>query len=88
MKMIVLAGGADVSNTSKTTPFGDVDESSWFAPYVAYAVENNLINSTLKTFRPNDTITREEVMKILALSLKLDTGKFTKTSFTDMTNDS
>lgn len=86
--MIIGTIGGDITNISKTTPFSDVSELSWYAPYIAYAVKNNLINATLQTFRPNDTITREEAMKILTLSLKLDTSKFTSTSFSDVTVDS
>lgn len=88
LKMIIGTIGGDITNISKTTPFSDVSELSWYAPYIAYAVKNNLINATLQTFRPNDTITREEAMKILTLSLKLDTSKFTSTSFSDVTVDS
>ena len=86
--MMVGVIGADISNIDKKTSFVDVTESSWYAPYVAYAIKNNLINTTLKNFRPNDTITREEVIKILALSLKLDISKFTSSSFTDVANNS
>lgn len=88
IKMMVGAIGGDIATIDRKTPFADVTDSSWFAPYVSYAVKNNLINATLKNFRPNDTITREEAMKILALSLKLDIDTFTSTSFADVANDS
>ena len=74
--MVLGTVGADLSGGSTATPFEDVPESSWFAPYVAYGVEHHIINSTLSRFRPNDTVTREEAMKILALALEIDTGKY------------
>ncbi len=44
----------------------DVKDSDAFAPYVTWAVENELVTAADKLFRPNDKITREEAVVILA----------------------
>ncbi|MPM07059.1 hypothetical protein SDC9_53363 [bioreactor metagenome] len=52
--------------------FGDVTLTNWFNGYVDTAASYSLIagyNST--TFAPNDTITREQAMTILARAMKL-----------------
>ncbi|MBR2885252.1 MAG: S-layer homology domain-containing protein, partial [Clostridia bacterium] len=46
--------------------FLDVDSDDWFAPYVAAAHGAGLIDGSDGMFRPNDTITREEICKIIA----------------------
>lgn len=58
--------GIDYSNadTSKLT-FVDVDANSWIAKVVVKAVELNMIDGANKNFRPNDSITRAEAMKML-----------------------
>lgn len=81
--MIVLASGADVTTISTSVPFEDVNTSSWFAPYVAYGLKQGWISSNNRNFRPNDTIKREEAIKILALVLKLEVKNKT-TTFSDV----
>lgn len=46
--------------------FIDIDSDDWYAPYVAIAYSAGLINGSDGMFRPNDTITREEICKIIA----------------------
>ena len=45
--------------------FSDVDRDSWYAPYIAAAYEKGLISGDNGMFRPNDSITREEICKII-----------------------
>ncbi len=58
--------GIDYSDadTSKLT-FADLDANSWIAKVVVKAAELNMIDSSNKNFRPNDSITRAESMKML-----------------------
>lgn len=51
--------------TSQVTSFSDVATTDWYAGYVSLAVTEKIISTTQTTFRPNDTITRAEVAKIL-----------------------
>lgn len=41
-------------------PYSDVSKEAWYAPYVAYAKSQNIIDNASK-FRPNDGMTRGEV---------------------------
>ena len=58
-----------VSSTYKGT-FDDVAENFWGTGYIEAAYDMGLINGADGKFRPNDTISREEMCKILYVSLK------------------
>ncbi len=45
--------------------FSDVNSYSWFYNDVLIAIKNNVINPNMETFRPDESITREEVAEIL-----------------------
>ncbi len=46
--------------------FSDVKPTDWHAPYIAWAVENGLVNGVnANTFAPNSTITRQDMAVIL-----------------------
>lgn len=66
LKIVLRGMGIDYSDadTSKLT-FADVDANSWIAKVVVKATELNMIDSANKNFRPNDSITRAESMKML-----------------------
>lgn len=60
VKMLAAASG--VSGTSGEVPsFSDVEASSWYAPYVAWAEENGIANGSGGKFRPSDQITKQEM---------------------------
>lgn len=50
--------------------FGDVKSEDWFAGYIATAYKKGLVNGADGNFRPNDTITREEMCKIIASAVE------------------
>ena len=51
----------------KVKNFKDVEETKFYAPYVAWAEENEILaNEKENKFRPNDLITREEAAVMLA----------------------
>lgn len=59
VKMLVGYRGIEISDGK--TPFSDVSESEWYAPYVAAAYKNNLFSGYENgTFGVNSGITREE----------------------------
>ena len=63
----MLAGlaGADVSNCP-ATPFRDVPEGAWYAPYVNWALANGIVSGySVAAFGPNDGITREQLATML-----------------------
>ena len=63
----MLAGlaGADVSNCP-ATPFRDVPEGAWYAPYVNWALANGIVRGTsAATFSPDASITRQDMAVML-----------------------
>ena len=81
LKIIVNAAGLGKFATGTTSSFSDVSADSWYAPYVSFAVSKGIISKNAQ-FRPNDTITRAEIAKILVNVLGADTRN-TQTTFTD-----
>jgi hypothetical protein len=70
VKMLALAIG--LKPVSGQTTFADVPTTSWFAPYVAAAVEAGIVDGTsARTFSPDATLTREQMAVMLARALKL-----------------
>lgn len=67
----ILLSATNFDDSAEPAGFSDVKQTDWFARYVNYAVSKNIINgdSGYNTFRPNATITRAEVAKIVALML-------------------
>lgn len=49
--------------------FLDVAGDAWYAPYVYTAMASGLVEGQNGMFRPDDTITREEMCKMIALAL-------------------
>ena len=68
--LIVRALGLDVEEYGET--FKDVNEDDWYAQYIATAYKYGLVNGADGKFRPSDTITREEICKILASATDVD----------------
>ncbi|PKM73495.1 MAG: hypothetical protein CVU91_04190 [Firmicutes bacterium HGW-Firmicutes-16] len=66
----VRALGLQKSTTESS--FGDVSATDWFNGYVDKATEYGIITGyNATTYSPNDTITREQAMAILARAMKL-----------------
>ena len=66
IKIIAGVAGADVSGAS-SSKFSDVTAGSWYAPYVAWGVENGLINGVSDTsFNPNGRITRQDMATLIS----------------------
>ncbi|MNI00292.1 Endo-1,4-beta-xylanase A precursor [compost metagenome] len=61
-----LLRALDLSSTRETgRTFEDVDKDSWFAPVVAAAVDFGILNGDTAHIRPNDPVTREEMVVML-----------------------
>ncbi|MEK3885260.1 S-layer homology domain-containing protein [Paenibacillus sp. PL2-23] len=69
-KMLIRA--LDLENGSAKESFADVKAGDWFAPYVAAAAEQGIINGRSATkFDPNASITRAEMATMIARALKV-----------------
>lgn len=88
LKMVLKGLNTSVDSTLATSPFSDVAES-WQIPFVARAKELGIVsgqsvNGKL-SFRPNDTVTRAEAMKILLLAAGYTSNNISNTDFADVT---
>lgn len=64
VKMLAAAAGTEASGKGET-PFSDVSPDAWYAPYVAWAAENGLVNGSGGQFRPSDNITKQDMAVML-----------------------
>lgn len=65
VKLIAGAAGVDVSAYTNST-FADVKSTDWYAPYVAWAEKNKVVNGVdAESFAPNAKISREQMAVIL-----------------------
>ncbi len=78
--LIVRALGLEVKDYKGT--FTDVSATDWSAGYIAAAYEAGIVNGADGNFRPNDTITREEICKIIASAVKTE-SEAKELDFTD-----
>jgi len=69
--LMVRALGLEVKEYTGT--FNDVTSYNWYANYIATAFDAGLVNGSDGMFRPNDTITREEICKIIASATDVKT---------------
>ena len=81
--LIIRALNMDTTKYDNT--FLDVDSDDWHAAYIATAYNAGLVGGADGMFRPDDTITREEMCKIVACTIDAD-YQLKQTEFKD--NDS
>jgi hypothetical protein len=93
-----LAGIDETQYQGVTTQFPDVDPNVWYAPYVAWAVEQGIVNGYDDgNFHPDEPIIRQHACSILARYLRsqgveaettvapfADDGQFQQTSRADV----
>lgn len=89
LKIVLGAMKIDYSSVdgSKVT-FSDVDKNSWVAKVVVKASELGLIDTKNSKFRPNDSITRAESMKMLLNAASIETTTVSVSSFADVSTSS
>lgn len=64
-KVAAISLGADLAPYEDGGAFTDVDPAKWYAPYVAWAADNGVMEGNGDgTFRPDDPITREEMCQV------------------------
>ncbi|WP_394235057.1 S-layer homology domain-containing protein [Niallia oryzisoli] len=84
-KMITAAIGLDTKNVINPN-FTDVAEGSWYYPYVAALAGANIVGGYGdRSFKPDSTITRAEMAKIIVEAYDLvDKNQNVKNTFTDV----
>lgn len=83
LKIVINSTGWPVPTIGLNIPYYDVDSNLWYAPYVSLALSKGMIQNSNR-FRPNDTITRAEVTKILTLALGVTVTEPTVMTYSDM----
>ncbi|MFD1885732.1 S-layer homology domain-containing protein [Paenibacillus wenxiniae] len=82
----IIVRGLGLPTDQAAASFSDVKSDAWYAGAVQTAVSYKLINGFEDgTFRPQDTITREQAMMIVAKAMKL-TGLAERTSASNATS--
>lgn len=69
--------------------FDDLDNAQWAVPYIKYMAENGIMSGDGNSkFRPTDTITRAEFIKVLIYALDLENAEFEQAiNFDDVPSD-
>ncbi len=71
----ILLGAFSISPQGTTTRFSDVDNNFWYSGYIAKASSLGIVNGYSDgTFRPNGSISRAEMSKILSLLIQNANG--------------
>jgi len=80
LKMLIEAMNIDVNPNVGRFTFTDVDEDQWYAKYVRFAIDKNLIDVEGRQFKPTEQMSRDEVAEaIYRVKVLKETGatKFT-----------
>lgn len=89
IKMAIKGFRIDVVSPIDTPPFTDVGVNVWYAPYIQAAKAHNVTSGYKDgTFKPNNSITRAEALKILFEASTLKTTSTAKAKFTDVPDSS
>lgn len=82
---LYLANALKLQNTSAPNPgFKDVAASSKYYKAIAALNKAGIINGYGDEFRPNATLTRSQLAKMLTIGFKLQQSTITMTKFTDV----
>lgn len=74
LKILVFLKEGKTPETPEETCFTDVDLEEWYAPYVCFGKENNIVNGYENgEFKPNQKINVVEASKIIVEALDLET---------------
>jgi len=79
----IIVRALQMETSENLTGFSDVESDAWYAPYVYTAMENGIVEGEGGMFRPNDSITREEMCKIIVMALGEDTVSENSFTFAD-----
>jgi len=71
LKMLLLAMNVELDTNVTANVFADVPKGAWYAPYVKYAKDKNLIGTSSNMFRPEEGMTREEVADVIYRTILL-----------------
>lgn len=70
-KILFLGMNVDINPKVDVAPYQDVEVDAWFAPYIAYAKELEILDPDLSTISPNAPMTRGEVADAMYRLMKI-----------------
>jgi len=82
-------GGIKIPEFAGQTFFADTDPNAWYAPFVARAVELDLLDTDTPNFRPNEAVNKAEFLAMLfrTTNVKLAAYAKAKSIATDIPDD-
>lgn len=83
MKMSLEAAGADTDESGNGYFFGDA-AGHWAKKYINYAFENGIVKGYGGEFRPDQSVTRAEALKMAGMAVGLPSTACTSSDFSDM----
>ena len=86
----LMVRALDLESTVYNEIFNDVNNDDWYAGNIQVAANNNLINGYDGMFRPNDSIKKEEMLKVVVqayVNAKGDVKEKTDLSTIDDSNE-
>lgn len=87
VKMIVSALNLDISTETQTS-FADVESGHWAAKYIgAMSKLGYIVGDPDGSFRPEDDVTRAEVVTVINRILKIDAQKDIEAVYSDLTEE-
>jgi murein DD-endopeptidase MepM/ murein hydrolase activator NlpD len=77
LKMLILAMDLQMNPVVPRDLYDDVPKDAWFAPYVRYAKDKNIMEARGRNFNPEDGMTRAEVAETIyrTILVKLSESK-------------
>ncbi len=88
LKIILMGMEVTVDESSTTSTFSDVSSTDWFMPFVATAVENEIVKGYPDgSFKPHKTVSRAEAAKMLLVASGLPADALDPKSYLDVPAD-
>lgn len=88
LKIALLASKRDITKRSTQANFTDIANDNWVYPFVSYAVEQKIVNGYEdNTFRPDQTVSRSEGVKILFKAFQIPLTASKALTFSDVKAD-
>lgn len=88
LKISLLASGITPTQIAATIPFADIETGHWSVPFISYAIENQIVKGYEdNTFRPNQSVSRAEGIKILFSAFQITPPTTQEVIFSDVKSD-
>lgn len=88
LKIALLAHGTNPPPANTPLTFTDIETDHWSVPFIKYALEKAIVRGYEdQTFRPNQTVSRAEGIKILLSAFEIKPSPTDTNTYSDVTAD-